>query len=169
MEMLLTTLGLAAGLALVGMAVFTSQTLTDRVRIYDLVKDEYDTRITRNSGTIKNPSATTAAQGAIQVGYPVKLVGTQWTLLLSGDEANVGGLYLGDPATQPFMEALIQNAVSKLPQQILDRGPAVIDQSKIPLTDVAGAAFNIATLVTTLATQDILTLKEPVTSQQQVN
>lgn len=164
-------IGIVLGIGLIGAigAVFTSAVLTDRVRVYDLVKDEYDQRVTRAAGTIKNPSATTAAQGAIQVGYPVKQVGTQWTLLLSGDEANVGGLYLGDPSTQPFMEALAQNAVSKLNQQVLYRGPAVVDQNKIATTDVAGASFTTATLVTALLALGIHMLSEPPTSQQQTN
>jgi hypothetical protein len=164
----LTAIAMLAGLALIG-AVFTSQSLTDRVRIYDLVKFEIDTRLTRTSGTIKNPSSTTATQGQIQVGYPVKLVATQWTLLLSGDEANCGGLYLGDPATQPFMEQLAQNAISALPQQILFGGPAIVDQTKIATTDVAGASFTLATLITALAGLKgaIRPLAEPTTSLQQ--
>lgn len=159
------SLGLMAGVAV----VFSSASKTDRARIYDLVKDEYDTRVTRTSGTIKNPSATTAAAGAITVGYPVKLVGSQWTLLLSTDEANCGGLWLGDPATVPFVESLAQNAVSALPGQILFAGPAVIDKTKIPTTDVAGAAFTLATLVTALNAKGIYTLAEGTITQQQTS
>jgi hypothetical protein len=150
--------------------VFTSKVLTDKVRIYDLVKMELDTRLSRASGKLKNLSATTALQGAIPVGYPVKFTTDHWETVLNGDEAATQGLWLGDPGTQPFLEQLAQNATSALPGQVLYAGPAIIDKDKIPATDIAGAALNQATIVTALlalAGGGIKTLAEPTISVQQ--
>ena len=148
--------------------VFSSQSLTDRVRIYDLVKMELDTRINRASGHFKNVSGGGAlAAGAVVVGTPVKLSTGNWVPILAGDEANTGGLWLGDPATQPFIEGLANNAVSALPGQVLVKGPAVVDKDKIPAKDVAGGTLTAATIITALAALGITTLAEPSTSAQQ--
>jgi hypothetical protein len=147
--------------------VFSSQSLTDRVRIYDLVKYEVNQLVTRTSGTFKNTSGGTIAAGAVVVGQPVKLVGAQWVSVQAGDEANIKGLWLGDPATRPFVEGLANNAISALPGQILFNGPAVVDKNKIPTADLAAAGFTLATIVTALAALGIQVLAEPTTSAQQ--
>lgn len=124
--------------------------LTDRVRPYELMRWEPDMRYNRTAGTVKNPSSTTLAAGGLVVGMPLKLVSTQWTIVLGTDEANTGGLFLGDDSAS-IPEALAQNAITQQKYPILVRGPALINKSAIALTDPAGLTYVNATIVTALA------------------
>jgi hypothetical protein len=136
--------------------------LTDRVRSYELVRWEPDMRYTRTAGTVKNPSATALAAGGLIVGMPLKLVSTQWTIVLATDEANTGALFLGDDSAS-IPEALAQNAITQQAYPILVRGPALINKSVIVAKDPAGTAYTVATIVTALAalSPPIQTLVEP--------
>lgn len=152
-----------AGAAALGMAIQAAQgPLTDRVRPYELMRWEPDQRYTRTAGTVKNPSTSTLAAGGLVVGMPLKLVTGQWTIVLSTDEANTGGLFLGDDA-HGIPEALAQNAITAKQYPILVRGPALVNKSVIPATDPAGASYSLANIVTALAglTPPVLTLVEP--------
>jgi hypothetical protein len=100
--------------------------------------------------------------GGILVGTPLKLVATQWTIVLASDESNTGGLFIGDDA-QAINESLAQNAITKEMFPILVRGPALINKSVLPATDPNSASYTIATIVTALAalSPPIETMVEP--------
>jgi hypothetical protein len=142
-------------------------TFTDRARNSDLLKWEVEHRYCRTAGTIQNKSGVTIVKGAMTVGLPVKLVGTQWVTVAAADLANTGGLLLVDDAAA-IPEALAADAITAKTYQILTRGPALINKSIIPTTDLAGAAITLATLVTRLATLNIQTMVEPTSAMTSV-
>jgi hypothetical protein len=134
------------------MATNVAKTLgPDRRRMYDVLKEWWgDDRYVFVSATVKNPAAATLAAGGLVPGMPVKLVATQWTILLSGDEANVKGIYLGNDLVA-IPEALAQNAITQQSYRILVRGPAVINKDATPTTDPNGANYDWSALSTALA------------------
>lgn len=92
---------------------------------------------------VKNPAGGTATI-ANPIGYPVKLVTTDWTLVLATDEANATAFIIkGDPFV-----ALAAATNSPTKYQILKHPPAILCSDKIATTDARGAAFTVATLVT---------------------
>lgn len=161
---------LIGGAGVIGMALQTAAgPLTDRLRPYDLVRWEPDQRYTRTAGTIKNTSGVTIAAGAITVGLPLKLSSTQWVTVQATDEANLKGLFLGDDS-HAIPESLANNAITAAKYPILFRGPALVNKSVIPTTDLAGVAYTLATIVTALQglSPPIDTLVEPDTIGTQI-
>lgn len=157
-DLVMGTIGVCSFCAL-GMALQAAQgPLTDRVRPYELLRWEPDQRYSRDAVTIKNPSGSTAlAAGGLLVGTPLKKVGSQWTIVLSGDEANTTALFIGDDA-QKISEALAANTVSTYTYPILVRGPAIINRAALPALDPNGASYTAATITTAL-----LALSPPIT------
>lgn len=102
---------------------------------------------------VKNPAAGVRPNAGVAnltqpIGYPVKLVGTDWTLLLATDEAAVLGFIMkGDPIV-----SLAASGTSPTRYQILRRAPAIINQDLIAATDVSAVAFTVATLKSTAKT-----------------
>ncbi len=122
--------------------------ITDRVRPYEFVRDVGVQQLyTRTTGTIKNASGVAILAGAIQCGFPVKKVGSQWTVVNAGDEANATGFFLGDDSFS-IPEALANNAITAYKYMILFRGPVMFNQAMIPVNDLAGNPYTVATLVT---------------------
>ena len=85
------------------------------------------------------------------VGYPVKVgaSGADYVLAVAGDEAGVLGLVLSGPPGGAA-ETLAATTNSKFKYQVLKQGPVVVNRDKIALVDIAGAAFNVAAIVTAL-------------------
>lgn len=85
------------------------------------------------------------------VGYPVKAGtnGADYNLALAGDEANVVGLILKAP---PGSESVVIGATSNTSEfyQVIKNAPVIINRDTIRLTDVAGNAFNVGSIVTAL-------------------
>lgn len=84
-------------------------------------------------------------------GYPLKAgaSGADYRLAVAGDEASVTALLVQGPnGRDSEVIAATTNSVKKW--TVLKNAPAVINQSKIRTTDIAGAAFNIANIVTAL-------------------
>lgn len=88
----------------------TYPTLTDRSRGYDFVKDEYDQRYTRTSGTIQNKTGGAIVAGAVCVGSPLNLNGTQWETIDATAESGIDG-FLVDSKLVP---ALASNGITPL-------------------------------------------------------
>jgi len=150
MNEILTTLMMALPFVMVGV-MFAAQALgPDRVRVSDLLKSEWDPRYERDAVTVKNASGVSVLVGWLQVGHPLKKSGAQWEVVMSGDEASTTALFLGHDSTG-IPEALANNGITALKYPILWRGPALINQSVIPLTDPAGGSYTLATIVTALA------------------
>jgi hypothetical protein len=166
-ELMLTILA-ALPFLLVGV-MFAAQTAgPDRIRVYDLLKSEWDMRYDRDAATIKNASGGAVLAGWLQVGHPIKKVGSQWQVVMSGDEANTGALFLGHDSTG-IPEALANNGITALKYPILLNGPAIVNQDAIPLTDPAGGTYTLATIVTALAalSPPVKIVKQPVTTGTQ--
>ncbi len=80
------------------------------------------------------------------VGYPVLYSGGKYKLAKAGDEANITQLIVkGDPIV-----ALATTVDSPVKYQLLVHPPAIINSDKLPTEDYAGAAFNMATIITRL-------------------
>jgi hypothetical protein len=139
--------------------------LTEPIRTYDFVKMELDQRYNRAAGTIKNTSAVAIAAGASLIGLPVKLNGSQWETVQNPHESQATGFIVDEKPS----EAIAAAGTSTLKYQILVRGPALVNRTKIRATDVAGTAFVTATLVTRLESLSppVFTLIEPATVQTQ--
>lgn len=140
--------------------------LNDRVRVYDFVKAELWQPFCRASGTIKNQGTGALTAGQITVGYPlVRISEGVWRTALQADQAAFHGFFIDEG----LHEALASAATTVGKYQILERGPAIINQDRLPATDTDGAAFTRATLVATALALNpaIKTFKEPATSQIQ--
>lgn len=113
------------------------------------------------SAKLVNPLAT-ALDLTDPVGQPLKASGANYVFVQDLDEANAIGLLYHD---KPI--ALAGSATSEELYAILLRGPALIDKDALPLLDVNGTAFTVATLVTAYAARDIQAQSEPTKFLQQ--
>lgn len=129
----------------------------------DFLKNEYDERYTRVSGTIKNIVGNTIAANSMVPGQPLNLNAGQWELVAAGTESGIDG-FLVDRRGH---EELANNAITAEEYSILERGPALVNPDAMPTNDLATvpAAFNVATLITRMAALGIKTLREPATVQ----
>lgn len=84
-------------------------------------------------------------------GYPLKAGtnGADYNLAVAGDEANVTALLLHGPNGRDT-EVLAATTNSAKKWTVVARPPVVINQDKIRTLDIAGAAFNVANIVTAL-------------------
>lgn len=127
-------------------------------RLSDGVAYEGEVQYTRESYTIRNPTATEATL-ADPLLYPLNLNAGKMELAIATGEAGIDGLLLRTEA----MESIAATSDYPKKQAVLVRGPAIIRRSMLPATDVDGAAFTIATLITRLAalTPPIIVHDEP--------
>ena len=101
------------------------------------------------------------------VGFPLKAGtnGADYNLAEAGDEANVTALLIDGPLGD-VNEELANNTNSTKKYQALVHPPAVINRNKIVDTDFAGAAMNVATIVTALEALKYEVRSEPSNSEQ---
>lgn len=132
------------------------------VRTSDFVLDEYDQRYTRMAVKIKNNTGVALAAGAIQVGHPLTINGTDYETTNAGGEAAFD-MFVIDPRV---VEALAIGATTELEYEVLVRGPALVNVDAIPDTDPDGAsALDKTALVTAMKAFNppIIPLYEPET------
>lgn len=133
---------------------------TDRIRAADLVKALWDERYQMVAVTIQNKTGVATAAGAIGVGSPVNLNGSQWETINVGQESTSDGLVI-DNAIIP---ALAINGITDNKYRVLVRGPALINLDAIPDDpDGATGTYTLADLATRLAALNppIMVLREP--------
>lgn len=143
------------------MTVFTEQP-----RPYDFLKEEYDQRYTRTTGTIQNKTGVTIAAGAIQPATPLNLNGTQWETLNVGSESGADGFFID----HRIVPSLANDAISTLEYQILVRGPALVNLDAVPDDpDGSTGPYTLADLKTRMLAlvPPIVVLREPATTQEQ--
>ena len=136
----------------------------------DLIIYELNQLYTRESSQIQN-DATTGGSGEITVtnrellGQPVKLNGAVWEF---ASAANVtAGTVDGVIVSGPEINALSADELTSSPYAILARGPAVINEGKIPAEDVYGSAITAAEYITAVEALDIQTKPDPNTTSTQ--
>jgi hypothetical protein len=134
----------------------------------DLVKWEVDLAYCREAYKIKN--ATGAGTVALEdvIGMAVKVNGSPAyaELFLVANVANANGVVISGPP----LEALASTAVSVGTYVVLVRGPAMVNKSKLKLTDLAASpgTMTLANLISALATNSrIQCFKEPPISAEQ--
>ncbi len=88
-----------------------------------------------------------------------------WRTALAADVASIDGFFIDER----LHEALAHFATSAASYQILERGPAHVNVSRIPAVDTDGAALTLATMVTRMLTFNAAIRKfvEPVTTTTQ--
>lgn len=120
------------------------------VRVGDLVLWMASSYYCTRTAIIRNGTLTTRTLSDI-VGYPLKAgaSGADYQLAVAGDEANVIALLLDGPPGF-ISESIATVANSPTLFQVLKNAPCIINQNKIRTTDIAGAAFTVATIVTAL-------------------
>ncbi len=140
--------------------------LTDKVRVHEFIKAELWQPYCRTAGTIQNTATATVVAGGFVVGMAlVRLSLGVWRIALAADTSVIHGWLID----QRLNEALANGATSKDKYQILERGPAFIDQDKLVLLDPDGGAVSLANQQTALAavSPPIRTFLEPATIQTQ--
>ena len=85
------------------------------------------------------------------VGYPLKVgtSGADYDLAVAGEEASVIALLM-DSAPGVISETIASNALSAFKYQVLANAPTIVNRNAIRALDVAGGAFNVSTIVTSL-------------------
>lgn len=107
---------------------------------------------TLGNAILRNGTATTRTVSDF-VGYPLKAgaSGADYQFAVAGDEANVIALLLGGPPG--ILSESIANATNSAYKYLVLRfPPIIINKSGIRTTDIAGASFTVATIVTALET-----------------
>lgn len=137
-------------------------TKTKNRTLTDLLRYEVNPDFTRDAVTLRNGTASPVTL-TDPVGYPLKYVSGKYLLAVAGDEGTVDALLL---ATEDF-EAVGATTDFAGKQVALVRGPAIISKAGLPTVDVANAAFNLTTLIATLAALGIQVHTEPVKQQEQ--
>lgn len=105
---------------------------------------------TLGNAILRNGTATTRTLDNF-VGYPLKAgaSGADYQLAVATDEANVIALLLGGPPG--ILSESIANATNSAYKYLVLRyPPVIINKSAIRTTDIAGASFTVATIVTAL-------------------
>lgn len=127
-----------------------------------LLRYEVNPDFTREEITLRNGTAD-AVTLTDPVGYPLKYVSGKYLLALAGDEGTVDALLL---ATEDF-DAVAATTDFAGKQLAIVRGPAIVSKAGIKTVDVAGDAFNVTTIIATLAALQIQVHSEPVKQQEQ--
>lgn len=149
-------------------------TKTKTKTLGNLLRFELDQQYNHKAVTLAAtaPDATPDADIVVSVadamGYPLKLVSGNYVLALAGDEGTVDALLLS-PGALPDL-AVANNTTATYTRQYtaLLRGPATISKAGLPLADYNGDAFNLTTLITQLATLNIITFVEPTKTSEQL-
>ena len=102
------------------------------------------------SAIIRNGTASSRTLDDV-CGYPLKAGsdGADYKLAVAGDEASVTALLVQGPNGRDS-EVIAATTNSAKKWTVLKNPPAIINKSKIRTTDIAGASFNIANIVTAL-------------------
>lgn len=139
----------------------------------DLIIYELDQLFTRESASVQNDSTTGGTYGAITIddtellGQPVKLTSGVWEFASAANvtAGTVNGIIVsGDEIT-----ALAADASTSGKYAILARGPAVINEGKIPALDVYEDAITAADYITAVEALDIQTKPAPSTTETQTS
>lgn len=127
-----------------------------------LIHVEYLGYCTRTA-TVRNQSGASVRINNCQgIGYPVKAGtnGADFDLAFAGDEANVTGL-LVKCEREPHDETIAATTTAPNRWMVLVHPPAILNQDKFAVNDLAAAAFNQATLQTRLKALGYELRKEP--------
>ena len=119
----------------------------------DLLLDRQSVKFSMESGTVQHTGVTASDDKVDPVGQPVKLTGSQWQLVLAGDEANATGLIVHGVS----IPILNQNDITPIatPYSIVAR-QATINENAVAANDVNGAALNLTNLKAALVAEPIL-------------
>lgn len=130
----------------------------------DLIRAEWQRGYNYVSAVVKNTGSSNVL-GMNLLGQPLKVVSTVHNFVLTTDEANTTALFAHDKP----MPSLAAAATSDDLFLILKRGPAIIDQDALPVTDVNGATLVPATIATALAalSPPIIAVREHATTKTQ--
>lgn len=153
-----------------------AQTITDELKyMMDILvwmpDDRFRFYVT--TATLYCPAAAAAITTDIDdlIGYPLKLSGGNYELLLSGDEANVTHIIVGicDGSAQSIEAADLtaDSAVSTDKYFVIGGGPAELLKEMIETTDIEGATIAIADIETALNALDIKLVTGPVETETQ--
>ena len=137
--------------------------LTKGRTLGDVVRNLWHPAYCMGEFFLVNPNAVAYAAQSL-VGQPVSISGDEATLLEPGGEANAEGILM-----HPGLLELGISETTDKKYPVLLRGPALIDQDSLPLEDLAGVAFTVATLVTAYAALDppIIVQRQPTTLSEQ--
>ena len=146
-----------------GITFSEKRTQGDLIR-YDLKQD-----YTWAPVTIYNRTGSTITATDI-MGYPLRpdsSIAGAYMFVMAGGESYTNALCLSHAT---FVNAPLANNTSHITKALV-RGPAIIDKAFIPTTDLAGAAFTLATIVTAVQAFNppILCNAEPAITVTQVN
>jgi len=112
----------------------------------DLIRAEWHRGYNYVSAVVKNTGSADVL-GMNLLGQPLKVSSGTHQFVLTTDEANTTALFASDK----LMPSIAANATSADLFLILKRGPIIIDQDALPVTDVNGATLVPATIATALA------------------
>jgi hypothetical protein len=132
--------------------------LTLDKRLGDFLIHEESQEYCRESITLTNDES---AAGSFEIGFPLLESGGTWTPARTAEHASVDGVLLENVDN---LAAAGTKVVA-----VLRRGPAVINQNKLPAADYADAAFVAAELVARLAalSPPIIAKSEPTKTSTQ--
>ena len=146
-----------------GITFSEKRTQGDLIR-YDLRQDYTWAPVTVYNRTGSSITATDI------MGYPLRpdtSVSGAYRFLMATEESYCNALCLSHAS---FVNAPLANNAFHTTKALV-RGPAIIDKAFIPTTDLAGAAFTLATIVTAVQAFNppVLCNAEPTTTVTQVN
>jgi len=125
---------------------------------------EVDQRFTRESGTLENDATIAGTNPDVYwdtvIGQAVRLVGTQWRFASAAEviAATIEGVILdGEPVL--LADAIAADGVTLQQYAILARGPALLNQGRIPLADIYGDTYTLAQYLAAVATLNIYSKK----------
>jgi len=134
---------------------------TRRLAVSEFAFYEVDQRYTRESGTLENDATVAGTSPSIAatqelIGQPLRLVSAQWQFASTADvtAGNVDGFVVDSKQLPAAMAAA---AITVLPYAILARGPALINEGRIPALDVYGDAITSSEYVTAAEALNIQT------------
>ena len=136
----------------------------------DLIRWDMKQDYTWGNALIYNRTGSSISVTDI-MGYPLRpdnSIAGAYMFAMAGGESYVNALSLSRAS---FVNAPLANNAAHLTKALV-RGPAIIDKVQgIPTTDLAGASFNLATIVTALQAliPPILCNAEPPVTVTQVN
>ena len=135
----------------------------------DLVRYNMRQDYTCVAALVYNRTGSTISANDV-MGHPLEadsVVSGAYRFCIATRESYCSGLLLD---TRSFQQQTLANA-GNFWSRALVRGPAIIDKTFIPTTDVAGASFTLATLVTALEAKvpPILCHGEPTITVTQTN
>lgn len=102
------------------------------------------------------------------VGQPVKDNSGVWEFVAAADIANAEGIIIDGPRID-LDNPPAANALTPFPYRVLVRGPAVLNKTAFPATDIYGDAIDADDFETAMSALDIVSLEGPELTVEQTS